>query len=472
VQGRQDEAGDTGRAFWYSCRVGQARGNEQGLRRQLGAGQMAMVGVGGSIGTGLLLGSAAAIQIAGPAVILSFVLAALIAYSVTMAMAELASLHPAAGSFGTYGEIYLSPWAGFVSRYGYWIAIAMAIGGEMVASATYMRQWLPGVPPLVWICVFASALLVVNLMSVGHYAWFEYGFAMVKLLTMMAFVALGGVLLVTGHLPPQYSSQGGFFPRGHAAPLYAMAFALFTFAGVEMVAISSGESRSGREVGRAMRLAFALLACVYLGSIVVLVGIMPWHGAGVMESPFVTVFKHVGLPAAGHLMNFVVLTAALSGANASLYVDSRMLFSLARGGYAPQAMGHLNESGTPMSALLFSSVGIVVALVLQKWAPADAFVYILGAALFGAMLSWLVALAAHVVFRRRITRQQLADLPVRSRGGAWLSAAGFIAIVTCLLTTWGASPVTVVSGVVYLIILSVAYLLARPNVGRRLASDD
>ena len=422
---------------------------------------MAMVGVGGSIGTGLLLGSAAAIQIAGPAVILSFVLAALIAYAVSMAMGELASVHPSAGSFGTYAEIYLNPWAGFVSRYGFWIAIAMAIGGEMVASATYMRQWLPGVPAIAWICVFAVALLAVNLMSVGHYGWFEYGFAMVKLVTMAAFVVLGGALLLTGHFPVQYTANGGFFAKGQAAPMYAMSFALFTFAGVEMVAISSGESRSGREVGRAMAMAFSMLAFVYLGAIIVLVGIMPWNGAGVTESPFVTVFKHVGLPAAGHVMNFVVLTAALSGANASLYVDSRMLFSLARGGYAPPSMGRLNASGTPMNALLVSSFGIVVALVLERWAPAKAFVYLLGAALFGAMLAWLVGLAAHVVFRRRLSPQQLVELPLRSPGGGWLSMAGFAAIVVSLLTTWGASPLTVMSGVVYLVILSVAYLMVR-----------
>jgi L-asparagine transporter-like permease len=309
-------------------------------------------------------------------------------------------------------------------------------------------------------------------MSVGRYGWFEYFLAMVKLVTMIAFIVLGGALLLTGHFPPQYTAHGGFFPKGHAAPMYAMSFALFTFAGVEMVAVSSGESRSGRDVGRAMAIAFSLLALVYLGSIVVLVGIMPWNGAGVTESPFVTVFKHVGLPAAGHLMNFVVLTAALSGANASLYVDSRMLFSLARGGYAPAAMGRLNHSGTPMNALLISSFGIIVALVLEKWAPADAFVYILGAALFGAMLAWLVSLAAHVVFRRRLSEQQLAALPVRSPGGAWLSVAGFATIVVSLLTTWGASPVTVVSGIVYLIILSLAYLLARPRAGQRLATDD
>ncbi len=447
-------------------------GSERGLRRQLGAGQMAMVGVGGSIGTGLLLGSAAAIQIAGPAVILSFVLAAAITYSVTMALGELASVHPAAGSFGVYAELYLNSWAGFVSRYGMWLALAIAIGGEMVASATYMKLWLPGVPAILWICLFAAALLAANLMSVGHYGWFEYWFAMVKVVAMIAFVALGGALLMTGHLAPQYTAGGGFFPRGHAAPMHAMGFALFTFAGIEMVAVSSGESRSAREVARAIRITFALLAFVYVGAIVVLVGIMPWNGAGVTESPFVTVFKHVGLPAAGHIMNFVVLSAALSGANASFYVDSRMLFSLSRGGYAPASMGRLDRSGTPMNALLASSFGIVVALGLEKWAPADAYVSIVGAALFGVMLAWLVALAAHVVFRRRISAGQLAALPMRSPGGAWLSVAGLAAIALSLLTTWGASPVTVLSGIVYLMILSVAYLLARPAHSRRLATND
>ena len=441
---------------------------EQGLRRQLGAGQMAMVGVGGSIGTGLLLGSAAAIQIAGPSVILSFVLAALITYSVSMAMGELASVHPSAGSFGVHADIYLNHWAGFISRYGYWVAIAMAIGGEMVASATYMHHWLPAVPAIVWICFFAGALLAVNLMSVGHYGWFEYFFAMVKLVTIAAFILIGGALLLNGRFPAQYTAIGGFFPKGHAAPMYAMSFALFTFAGVEMVAISSGEARTGREVGRAMAIAFSLLTFVYVGSIVVLVGIMPWNGAGVTESPFVSVFRHVGLPAAGHIMNFVVLTAALSGANASLYVDSRTLYSLARGGYAPPSMGRLNDAGTPMNALLVSSFGIIVALVLERWAPKDAFVYILGAALFGAMLAWLVALAAHVVFRNRATPQQLAALPIRSPGGAVLSVVGFAAIIICLLATWGASPVTVVSGIVYLIILTLAYLIAR----QRLATND
>ncbi|MGO9211591.1 MAG: amino acid permease [Terriglobales bacterium] len=435
--------------------------SDAGLRRQLTAGQMAMVGVGGSIGTGLLLGSGAAARIAGPAVILSFTAAALITWTVTMALGEMASLHPSAGSFGTYAELYLNPWAGFISRYGYWLAIAIAIGGELVASATYMHYWFPSVQAIVWIVVFAAGLLAVNLRTVGDYGRFEFWFAMIKLVTILAFIVLGAALLVGHRVAPQYTEAGGFFPNGHSAPLLAMSFSLFTFAGIEMVAISSGESRSRQEIPHAVRLTFRMLTLVYMGAIVVLVGVMPWNGAGVTESPFVTVFRHVGLPAASHLMNFVVLSAALSGANASLYVDSRTLFSLARGGYAPAALGKLTAAGAPLRALLVSSFGIVVAVVMERWAPEDAFVYLLGAAVFGAMLAWLVALAAHVRFRARLTPDGLAALPMRSPGGATASVVGFIAIVASLVATWWYSRVTVLSGVVYIVGLSAAYVLAR-----------
>ena len=378
-----------------------------------------------------------------------------------MALGEMASLHPSAGSFGTYAELYLNPWAGFISRYGYWLAIAIAIGGEMAASATYMHYWFPSVHAIVWIVVFAAGLLAVNLRTVGNYGRFEFWFAMIKLVTILAFIVLGAALLVGHRVTPQYTAAGGFFPNGHSAPLLAMSFSLFTFAGIEMVAISSGESRSRQEIPRAVRLTFGLLTLVYMGAIVVLVGVMPWNGAGVTESPFVTVFRHVGLPAASHLMNFVVLSAALSGANASLYVDSRTLFSLARGGYAPATLGKLTAAGAPLRALLVSSFGIVVAVAIERWAPEDAFVYLLGAALFGAMLAWLVALAAHVRFRARLSPAELAALPMHSPGGATASIIGFIAIVASLVATWWYSRVTVLSGVVCVVGLSAAYLMAR-----------
>jgi AAT family amino acid transporter len=451
--------------------AGNQANQEQGLRHQLGAGQMAMVAVGGSIGTGLLLGSAAALEIAGPGVILSFVLAAFINWTVTMALGELSSVHPAAGSFGVYGDLYLNQWAGFIARVGYWAAISISIGAEMVASATYMAYWFPSVPALLWVSIFSAVFLLVNLRSVGDYGRFEYWFAMIKLVTIAAFIVIGAGLLLSGHVTPQYTAQGGFLPKGTLAPLLAMSFALYTFGGVEFVAITTGESRSAKEIPRAILWTFAVLTLVYLGAIVVLVGVMPWNRAGVTESPFVSVFRHAKIPAAPLVMNFVVLTAALSGANAALYAASRMLFSLARTGWAPARLGRLNSSGSPRAALLASSFGIVIALVLEKWVPGNAFVYILGAALFGLMLAWLVSLAAHVVFRRRLTAQQVAALPLRSPGGAPLSALGFVMVCLALVETWSSSHLAMFSGATYLLVLTLAYFLLKKTAQKRTMSQ-
>ena len=435
--------------------------DERGLRHQLGAGQMAMVAVGGSIGTGLLLGSAAALEIAGPGVILSFVLAAFIGLTVTLALGELSSVHPAAGSFGVYADLYLNPWAGFIARAGYWAAISISIGAELVASATYLAFWFPSVPALFWVLTFSAFLLLINLRSVGNYARFEYWFAMIKVATIAAFVLLGAGLLLSGRVTPEYTAHGGFFPKGALAPLLAMGFALYTFGGIEFVAITTGESRSPQEIPRAVKLTFTILASVYLGAIVVLVGVMPWDRAGVTESPFVTVFRHAHVPAAPHIMTFVILTAALSGANAALYAASRVLFSLARTGWAPALLGQLNASGSPKLAVLASSYGIVVALVLEKWAPKNAFVSILGAALVGMLLSWLVSLAAHVQFRRKLSTSQLAALPMRSPLGAWGSASGFVLILVAVLETGWNSHLTLISGAVYMIVLTTAYFLLK-----------
>jgi len=422
---------------------------------------MAMVAVGGSIGTGLLLGSAAALEIAGPGVILSFALAAFITLTVTLALGELSSMHPAAGSFGVYGDLYLNPWAGFIARAGYWAAISISIGAELVASATYLAYWFPSVPAVTWVLLFSVLLLLINLRSVGNYARFEYWFAMIKVATIAVFVVLGAGLLLSGRVTPEYTTHGGFLPRGALAPLLAMGFALYTFGGVEFVAITTGEARSTEEIPRAIKLTFAILASVYLGAIVILVGVMPWNRAGVTESPFVTVFRHAHIPAASHIMTFVILTAALSGANGALYAASRVLFSLARTGWAPAALGRLTNSGSPRAALLASSYGIVVALVLEKWAPGEAFVSILGAALLGMLLSWLVSLAAHVRFRQQVSASRLAGLPMRSPLGAWGSGLGFLLILVALLETSWNSRVTLISGALYMVVLTAAYFVLK-----------
>jgi amino acid transporter, AAT family len=441
---------------------------EQGLKKELSARQMAMVAVGGSIGTGLLLGSGAAIQVAGPAVVLSYALSAVIAWTVAMALGEMSSMHPAAGSFGVYAELYLNRWAGFVARYGYWFSVVIAIGSEVVAAGTYMQVWFPKVPIVLWMIVFGLFLVVINLLSVGNYGAFEYWFAMIKVVTIFVFILAGAALLFGGKVQPQYMSHSGFAPKGWLAPLLATSFGLYSFLGIEMVAVSSGEARSAREVSRATNFAFAILAFVYLGAMVILVGVMPWQQAGVSQSPFVTVFSVAGIRSAGFIMNMVVLTAALSAANASLYVASRMLFSVARSGYAPRNMGKLNHQGVPMGALLASMLGIVAAILLQLRTK-NAYLYIINASLVGGMIAWLLSLLAHVRFRSVVSKDQLAVAGLRSALGAAGSIFGFVAIVVSIACTWWVSQSSVAakSAVIYLVVLTVAYWLVRKSGFRR-----
>jgi amino acid transporter, AAT family len=434
---------------------------EQGLHHQLTAGQMTMVAVGGSIGTGLLLGSAPALEMAGPSIILSYLVAAFLAYTVAMALGELASVHPAAGSFGVYGELYLNPYLGFLCRAAYWASIAFSIGAELTASATYMAYWFPVVPGEGWVILFSALLLLVNLRSVASYGRFEFWFSMIKLATIVAFILAGAALLFSGRVARQYTAHGGFFPKGPMAPLLAVFWAIYAFGGIEMLAVTTGESRSSKDIPRAVHLTFFLLAGLYLGAITVLAGVMPWSHTGVAESPFVSVLRLAKVPAAAYFMNFVVLTAALSGANAKLYVASRLLFSMGRSGWAPASMGTLSASGSPRLAVLVSSYGIVTALIIENWAGNEAFVYIMGAAFSGLFLCWVISLAAHVSFRRRLSSQQVAALPLRSPLGMWGSILGFVLASTFILETLRSSRINQLGALVLFTGLTVAYFVLK-----------
>jgi L-asparagine transporter-like permease len=284
---------------------------------------------------------------------------------------------------------------------------------------------------------------------------------MIKFATIVAFILAGAALLVSGRVAPQYTAHGGFFPKGTLAPLLAVFIAIFAFGGVEMLAVTTGESRSSKDIPRAAHLTFLLLAGLYLGAIIILVGVLPWNRTGASESPFVSVMRLARVPAAAYLMNFVVLTAALSGANAKLYVASRLLFSMGRSGWAPARLGKLNASGSPRLALLISSYGIVSALILEKWAPKQAFMYIMGGAFAGLMLSWIVSLAAHVSFRWKLSPQQVAKLPMRSPLGVWGSILGFVLVSVAVLQTLFSNRVNAIGGFIFLAALTVAYFLLK-----------
>jgi AAT family amino acid transporter len=375
--------------------------------------------------------------------------------------------------------MYVNGWAGFVVRYTYWAAQCIAIGGEAVAIAIYCQWWFPHTAKWVWVLAFGIALLYVNGRSVSSFGGFEYWFAMIKVVAIVLFIILGiGLLTGIGYHPAiglsNLTAHGGFLPMGRGAIWMAMVFVIFSFMGTEVVAVTAGEARDpSRAVPRALRHVVGRLIVFYLGAMFIIIAIVPWNqiqpGADVTASPFVKVFQLIGIPAAAHVVNFVVITAAASSINCNLYLTSRMLFSLARGGYAPAAWGRVSTRGVPLNALLVSAAGLAIALGVSVTFPDTAYVYLFGIALFGGLFVWLMIFITHLFFRREWDRSRRPRLPVRMVGYPYTSLVGAAAIAAILVTTWfveGMRP-ALLAGIPWLGGLSVLYVVVAKREARR-----
>jgi amino acid transporter, AAT family len=447
------------------------------LSRQLTSAQLAMMAIGGAIGTGLFLGSSLAVHTAGPGVILTYLMGAGIALLLMGALAEMAVAHPTAGSFGVYAELYVNRWAGFTVRYTYWAAQCIATGGEAIAISIYCQWWFPETPKWLWTLVFSCALLYVNGRTVGSFGSFEYWFAMIKVVGIVLFIVIG-VALLMGLTPrpaigfSNLTAHGGFLATGWRGVWMALAFVIFSYMGSEVVAVTAGEARDPEiAVPRAMRSTIGRLIVFYMGAIVVLICIVPWNqvqpGADVTASPFVKVFQLIGVPAAAHIVNFVVITAAASSMNCNLYLVSRMMFSLARGGYAPKALGRVSARGIPIPALAISATGLAFAILAALVYPDSAFVYLFGISLFGGLYGWLIIFVTHLYFRAKWDASGGRRLPVRMIGYPYTSLAGAGAILGIMATTWWVEGmrVTLIAGVPWLVALSAAWFLVKRRVG-------
>jgi amino acid transporter, AAT family len=434
---------------------------EAGLKRKLTSGQVSMIALGGAIGTGLFLGSALSVHAAGPGVILSYAAGAVIAMLLMWALAEMAVAHPVAGSFGVYAEIYLNPWAGFVMRYSYWLAQVVAIGSEIVAVSIYFKTWLPGVPSWVWIVVFSVMIVWVNALNVGNFGTIEYFFAMIKVVAIVLFVVLGAAMIFGVGFArvgtSNYTGRGGFLPHGWTGVGLAITMAIFSYLGTEIVAVTAGEADNPKvAVPRALRQTLGRLALFYIGGIAILVGILPWDQAGLTVSPFVRVFQAAGISKAAVAMNFVVLTAALSSVNCNLYLTSRMIFSLSRGGYAPSVFGKLTQKGVPLAALLISSAGMGLALLLNLYYSSTAFVYMIGAAFFGGLFVWIMIMVTHLAFRRHAPEGAERFAP----RGPWSTLLGLAALIAVMVSTWWVPGfrITLEAGLPWLAFISLCYV--------------
>jgi len=426
--------------------------------------------IGGAIGVGLFLGSSVTIRLAGPAVILSYLLGAGIALIMSYVLAEMAVVHPVAGAFGVYAEKYLNPWAGFSVRATYGVAQIIAIGAEVTAAGIYISFWLPNVPQWIWVVLVSAALVLLNSMQVNRLGEFEYWFAMIKVTAIVAFIIVGICLIMgigsrSAIGVANLTQHGGFLPAGWKGVWLSLTITVTSYMGVEIIAVTAGEAQNPEvSIPHAMRSIVWRLILFYVLAVAVMVTMVPWNQAGssseISGSPFVTAFAAAHIPFAAAIMNFVVLTAALSSVNTNLYLSTRMLFSLGREGYGAAWMGKVSRNGVPHRALLASTAGIIVAILLAIFAPKNAFLMLYGTAVAGMLFVWLVILNTHLRFRKAITSDRLLSLPMRLRAHPFFTVLGILLLLAISVTTffvdglqWSVPAFSVFLGIISLVYL-------------------
>ncbi|HET7208440.1 MAG TPA: amino acid permease [Terriglobales bacterium] len=418
--------------------------SQQALQRRLSERQLAMIAIGGAIGVGLFLGSTVTINQAGPSVIVTYLLGAALSLVMAYALAEMAVVHPVAGSFGIYAERYLNPWFGFTVRTTYGLVQIVAVGAEVTAVAIYFQYWFPTTPQWIWVALVSAGVVAINSAQVGNFGEFEYWFALIKVVAIIVFIVIG-IALIAGLSPRpaigfrNLVAYGGFLPHGWLGMWLALTLAVSSYMGIEVIAVTAGEARRPEEaIPRAMRTMVFRLILFYVLAIGVMVTMTPWNQSSdgtISGSPFVRAFAAVGVPYAAAIMNLVVITAALSSVNTDLYLSTRMLFSLARGKYAPALLGRLSKNGVPHRALAASSVGMAVAILLAIYAPKRAFLLMYGSAVAGMYFVWIVILLAHLRFRREIGAK-VNELPLRLRMFPLTNIAGIAMLIAIAGSTF------------------------------------
>jgi len=417
---------------------------ERGLQRKLTSWQLTMIALGGAIGVGLFLGSAATIGMAGPGVLVSYILGAVVAMIMGYALAEMASVHPVAGSFGVYADKYVSSWAGFSVRLTYWFAQTIAIGAEVTAVGLYFGYWFPSVPSAVWIIASSCLVLAVNAANVKMFGTLESWFAMIKVFAIVAFILVGAALIFGVGRPAigfsNLTAHGGFLPNGWSGVWLALTLAITSYMGIEVVAVTAGEAEHPEEsVPRALRSMVLRLIVFYLFAIFIIVTVTSWTsiaetGGKLTGSPFVKVFNEIGIPFAGGIMNFVVISAALSSVNTNLYLCTRMIFSLSRAGYIPGTLGAVDSRGVPLAALSASGAGMVAAIILALKGQ-QGFLMLYGTAVAAMFFVWTTILVTHLRFRRALSAERIRALPVRLPGHRIASMFGIVIILALSATT-------------------------------------
>ncbi|MGW4751238.1 amino acid permease [Streptomyces chartreusis] len=415
-----------------------AKADDVPLSHGLKQRHLSMIALGGVIGAGLFVGSGAGIAAAGPSIVIAYVISGLLVMLVMRMLGEMSAAHPSSGSFSAHAERAIGPWAGFTAGWSFWVLLCTAVGLEGIGAAKIVTGWLPGTPEWAWVALFMVVFCGANLAAVKNFGEFEFWFAALKVGAIALFLVLGG-LAIAGVLPgtdapgtANLTGEGGFLPNGSEGLIIGLLASVFAYGGMETVTIAAAESENPVSgVARAVRTAMWRIALFYIGSMAVVVTLIPWDSKEVVEKgPYVATLDHLGIPGAGQLMNVVVLVALLSAMNANIYGSSRIAYSLVQRGQGPAALGRVS-GGVPRVAVLASSVFGFVCVVLSYWRPDDVFPWLLN--MIGAVILvvWIFIAASQLRLRRRLEREAPEKLVVRMWAFpvlTWVAMAGMAAI--------------------------------------------
>lgn len=420
------------------------------------------IALGSAIGTGLFYGSASAIQLAGPSVLLAYVIGGAAVFMVMRAMGELALAHPVSGAFSEYATLYLGRWAGFVTGWTYALEMALVAIADVTAFAVYMKFWFPNS----WIVSVLLILLAINLAKVKAFGETEFWFTLVKVSAIIAMIVGGIALLFVGvqaheavapSVTNLWALDGGFFANGFSGFLACFTVVMFAFGGIENIGIAAGEAKDPRtSIPKAIRTVPFRILIFYILTLSVIMSLYPWYSVSKANSPFVQIFEGLGIPAAASILNLVIITAAISALNADVYGAGRMMYGLAQQKLAPASFGKVTKNGAPwMTTLLMVAVmaaGVVVNVLFE-----NAFEVVASLATFATVFVWVMILLAHIAYKRRgadIEKQPVSQ-PL------WLSyvALAFMGFVVVLFGFFADTQMALVMGAIWCLFLLGYYRL-------------
>lgn len=441
--------------------------NPNQLQRGLEERHITLMSLGAAIGVGLFLGSATAIKLAGPGIILGYAFAGMIMFFIMRALGEMAIQKPVAGSFSQYARDYLGALPGFLTGWNYWFLWVVTCMAEITAAGIYMEYWFPEVPRWIWALAALVIMASVNFLNVKAYGELEFWFALIKIITIIFMIVSGlGMIALgigNGGIATGISNlweNGGILPNGITGVLMSLQMVMFAFLGIEMIGITAGEVKNPEKtLSRAIDTVFWRILIFYVGALFVIMSIYPWTEIGAQGSPFVLTFDKLGIPAAAGIINFVVLTAALSSCNGGIFSTARMLFNLAENDEAPKGLGKLNKNGVPSKAVLVTAGALLVGVVLNYLVPAKVFTWVTAISTFGAIWTWSMILLSQIKYRKGLTSNQLRGLKYKMPLFPFTSyfSLAFLLLVVGLMAVFPDTRIALIVGPLWLGILTAFY---------------